>query len=497
MIDDQPFSDRSEEETERSRLRILAGLNLLDTPPEQEYDSLVACAHRLLGGKVAAISLIDETRQWFKAKIGLDFDETPREYAFCQHAMRDDDVLIVADTRVDPRFASNPAVMGPPHVRFYAGAPIRASEGSDGARLAIGSLCIIDDVPRDMSSADARLLRDLANIAEALIRVRSLAKEMGDLVGQREAYFQDLDRRHRQFRQAERMADIGSWRLGVDNQFTEWSDQIYAIYGLPKGEKPALGTALDFYPLREREAIMAAIRHTIETGQPFDIEADFIAADGSQRRVRSMGELELQDGKPSAVIGVFQDITARHQMEQALRRSARLDDLTHLANRAHFNQVIEERIVEARLAAGRLALLLIDLDGFKQINDRFGHLAGDRLLQHMAAQLKQPYLAGCFVARIGGDEFVVLVSDPADCDRLDEIMQALLGDLRHSVAIGGDFVRASGTIGAAWLEADVRDRSELFHRADIALYEAKRAQPGTARIFGDDRLLMAGIATRP
>lgn len=491
MSDDPSFTEPSDEAAERGRLRILHGLNLLDTPPEKEFDALVACAQRLLGGKMAAISLIDETRQWFKAKIGIDLDETPREFAFCQHSLRGEDMLVVPDLTLDPRFIGNELVTGPPYVRFYAGAPLRVDEGPGGMSAVIGSLCVVDDVPRQMSAEDRQVLRGLADVVEALIRARSLAREAVDLVAQREAYFQEIDRRHRQFSQAERMAHIGSWRLAIDNRFTEWSDQIYAIHGLPKGQKPPLETALDFYPSHEREAIAAAVAHTIETGQPFDIEADFIAADGSQLRVRSMGELELQDGKPIAVIGVFQDITARYQMEQTLRRLASLDDLTRLANRAHFNQVIDERIDAARRTGGRLALILIDLDGFKQINDRCGHLAGDKLLQHMAAQLRQPYLAGCFVARIGGDEFVVLLSESADCDRLEAIIRTLLGDLRHAIAIGDEFVRASGTMGVAWLDDDVGDRGELFHRADTALYEAKRARPGTARIFGDDRLLSA------
>lgn len=157
-------------EDEETRLKTLRSLNILDTPAEERFDRLTRLAKRMFGVPIALVSLIDENRQWFKSVAGLDVSETPREISFCGHAILNDEILLVADTAKDERFADNPLVLNEPHIRFYAGCPLRYL---DGSRL--GTLCIIDTHPRIFSEEDIESLKDLAELAERELAAIQLA----------------------------------------------------------------------------------------------------------------------------------------------------------------------------------------------------------------------------------------------------------------------------------------------------------------------------------
>lgn len=154
-------------EDEELRLAALAELEILDTPPEQEFDHLVELAARISGAPMALISLVDRERQWFKARVGLDARETPRELAFCAHAILGDGIFVVPDATADPRFADSPLVVGAPKIRFYAGV-VLASEA--GHRL--GTLCVIDQRPREASQELRASLTALARTTSSLLELR-------------------------------------------------------------------------------------------------------------------------------------------------------------------------------------------------------------------------------------------------------------------------------------------------------------------------------------
>ncbi len=155
---------------EAARLDALLSLDLLDTSPEAGFDDIVALASALANTPTALISLLDADRQWFKARIGLDVCETPRSVAFCDHAIRGDDVMVVLDATQDARFADNPLVTGDPFIRFYAGAPILTPQGH-----ALGTVCVIDYAPRSSFEQSAALAA-LARQASALIELRRMAR---------------------------------------------------------------------------------------------------------------------------------------------------------------------------------------------------------------------------------------------------------------------------------------------------------------------------------
>lgn len=147
---------------EAPRLAALLALRLLDTPAEERFDRITRTARALFDVPIALISLIDARRQWFKSAAGLNAAETPRGISLCGHAILGEDTLIVGNALEDPRFADNPLVLGPPHLRFYAGMPLRARGG-----WKLGTLCLIDHRPRRFDADAAARLRDLAAWAEA------------------------------------------------------------------------------------------------------------------------------------------------------------------------------------------------------------------------------------------------------------------------------------------------------------------------------------------
>ncbi|WP_148294125.1 GAF domain-containing protein, partial [Azospirillum sp. B506] len=153
---------------EEDRLAALQRFELLDTPAEPAFDQITRLAAKLLKVPVALISLVDRDRQWFKSRIGLPVQETPREHAFCAHALESDALLVVGDARQDERFANNPLVTGDPNIRFYAGAPLRTADG-----LALGTICVIDDQPRPaLTPEEEEALRDLSAMTMAHIEAR-------------------------------------------------------------------------------------------------------------------------------------------------------------------------------------------------------------------------------------------------------------------------------------------------------------------------------------
>lgn len=146
---------------EKERLESLRTADILDTSPEERFDRLTRMAKRVFGVSIALVSLVDENRQWFKSKVGLDACQTGRDISFCGHAILGNEIFVIEDALKDERFHDNPLVTGPPNIRFYAGAPLRFLDGNK-----LGTLCIIDQQPRILDEDDQNMLRDLAEMAE-------------------------------------------------------------------------------------------------------------------------------------------------------------------------------------------------------------------------------------------------------------------------------------------------------------------------------------------
>lgn len=158
---------------EAKRLNVLWQYEVLDTVPEEVFDDLTELAARICEAPIALMSLVDEDRQWFKAKVGLSVSETSRDLSFCAHAIKQADLFIIPDATKDKRFAKNPLVISDPKIRFYAGAPLITPDG-----YALGTLCVIDKVPRQLRPDQQRALRILARHVVSQLELRRRTREL-------------------------------------------------------------------------------------------------------------------------------------------------------------------------------------------------------------------------------------------------------------------------------------------------------------------------------
>jgi GAF domain-containing protein len=167
-------------DTEPARLAALRRYAVLDTPPERAFDDLARVASLVCGTPIAVVSLVDESRQWFKARVGIDAEQTPREVAFCDHAIRDPAaVMVVPDAAADDRFRHNPLVTGAPHIRFYAGAPLVDPDGHP-----LGTLCAIDRRPRELTAVQREALAALARQVMTELELRRAGAELAAALDQ-------------------------------------------------------------------------------------------------------------------------------------------------------------------------------------------------------------------------------------------------------------------------------------------------------------------------
>jgi GAF domain-containing protein len=174
---------------EARRLKVLWQYDVLDTVPEEVFDDLTELAARICEAPIALLSLIDEDRQWFKAKVGVTVNETSRDISFCAHAIKQTELFIIPDATQDLRFANNPLVTSDPKIRFYAGAPLITPDG-----YALGTLCVIDKVPRELRLEQKQALRVLARHVMTQLELRRHSKELAEAHKAKEATRDELDK---------------------------------------------------------------------------------------------------------------------------------------------------------------------------------------------------------------------------------------------------------------------------------------------------------------
>src|SRR5215471_2794195 len=184
---------------EAKRLKVLWQYDVLDTVPEEVFDDLTELAARICEAPIALISLVDESRQWFKSRIGTPVSETSRDVSLCAYAINQSDLFIVPDATKDERFADNPLVTSDPKIRFYAGAPLITPDGH-----ALGTLCVIDKVPRELHSDQQQALLVLARHVITQLELRRHARELADAHKAREATHSELEKERAKVEQLKR-----------------------------------------------------------------------------------------------------------------------------------------------------------------------------------------------------------------------------------------------------------------------------------------------------
>ena len=342
-------------DNEDERLAALIALGLSETGQNEGFEIFPALASTVFSVPMAAVCFVEQDRQWFKASVGLSFDETPREVSFCAHAILNPaETLCIPDATKDVRFSDSQLVTGTSGVRFYAGAPVIGPSGH-----AIGALCVMDTVPREASEAELRQLGLLAQGVGCAVRL--------------------------------------------------------------------------------------------------------------------------------------------HASVQQSQRHALIDPLTGLANRAGFDRSMRDRLgrrtapAPAPAPAAGTGLLVVGLDGFKSVNELFGHDAGDAVLREVGGRLRRTARVRDTIGRVGGDEFAILI------DNLDNTadLSTLAGRIHAAIAdpfiVEQQAITIHASIGGAFCSVDMHEPEGLVRCADNALQEAKRAGPGSTRLcsmrrFGQNTL---------
>lgn len=308
-------------EDEEARLVRLQALQILASEPEPLFDRLVALAAEACGVPIALLSLVDADRQWFKAKVGLPgVQETPRAHAFCAHAIGSQSLFEVQDATADDRFNRNPLVVGPPDIRFYAGAPLTVGEGS-----AVGTLCVIDQAPRQMTEAQRRMLTMLAAIAsDALDMRRSLVERTLTQARRHAAELAATEARFRAL--VEQQSEIVS--LAKPCGELVYVNEAYARHhGLSVAS--LVGTnLLDHVPPTERAAVRRQLDQVLNTRQRCSADSSVMTPCGQLRHFSWTHSVQRDDKGALLLHSVGRDIHERVMAEAALREQESFLDRT-------------------------------------------------------------------------------------------------------------------------------------------------------------------------
>lgn len=289
---------------EVQRLAALRNYNVLDTAPELNFDDLTLLASEICQTPIALVSLVDETRQWFKSKIGLDATETPRDFAFCAHAiLNQDEVLEVCDAQLDPRFVDNPLVTADPNIRFYAGAPLVAHDG-----FALGTLCVIDYQPHKLGKAQLLALQALSRHVVSLLEMRRTLAEKQKV----EEALRESDLRFRDLvEEANDLIQICDMDGAIHYANRAWCETL----GYSEAEFTGL-TLQDIIHPASWDHCMAQFQQVIAEKKLQGIEAVFKARDGHLVSVEGSATCRFKDGKPDTTRSIFRDVTQRKQAEK-------------------------------------------------------------------------------------------------------------------------------------------------------------------------------------
>ena len=344
------------------------------------------------------------------------------------------------------------------------------SPQSRSTRLGL-SLAVVELAQRVVHAADLRRVDDAVTIA-------ALRAEVAAQAAQIRSQSKALVQARTTFDEAMTAAGIGLWECDLPCETLRWSEPVFDLFEFPRGKVPDRSVTLACYPEEARRRLIEIRAEALACQSTFSLDTEIVGRKGTHRWIRITATVERRGGVPVRLFGLKQDITEEKLRSDRTRYLAEYDFLTGLANRAHFQSHLAS-LPETG------TLLLIDLDGFKAINDAHGHAAGDVCLKEAARRLAVACHGADLIARIGGDEFAVLVMNDPDGSRAETFGQRIVTTMRAPVLDG----TASHGFGASVGMARARHfaPADLVLKADEALYAAKAAGRGRVRVAVPDR----------
>jgi len=465
---------RDDQLTDIKRLSELEKYTSLDRESGDSFDRFCAAVRNVLSTPFASLTLVGHHGAWNVGMSSLEPEAEMIVAPIARAVVADRKTLVVPDLRNEAGRGGIEESCG--RVRSAIAAPVIVEEG-----ICLGALIAADAATHEFGKHEQELLGQLARIAVdqlSLNRLRHNYARKAE-VSRRQAeklksQQVELKRLHKLFDSASSLARIGSWEYEFATGKVVWSSTVYAIFDLAPDLDVSLEKVLSYFPEEVRSRLMRVIGSQGEDGS-FDIEAPLLTDSGAVKWVRVIGDIEKIEGHPARLGGTIQDISDQKERERQLEQLARHDVLTGLANRQLFQQELDAAIANADTHGGGVALMLIDVDLFKTVNDNFGHDCGDRLLKEFARRLRSSFRGGDTISRLGGDEFAVVLPGITDTKKLNEIAERLHRDMSLGFDVGEMSVDVGASIGIALYPEHARDSVELLKQADIALYSSKSA----------------------
>lgn len=300
--------------------------------------------------------------------------------------------------------------------------------------------------------------------------------------------------------EAQRIAGIGSWELDVRSGGMHWSEEVYRIFGMA-GERTGAGFGVfrECLDPGDRVKVSAAMRRVLSGDDSLSLDCRIINRTNETLDIHAEAQVRRDGaGRPVQVVGYVQDVTERRRTEERIRRLAYYDNLTGLPNRLHFTDHFEQAIERARRMNSKLAILFVDLDRFKNVNDHYGHSVGDELLKQVAQRLSSSVRTSdqvvretengsdAQVSRLAGDEFLVLLENLAEYRDAAKVAQRILSSLSAPYVADGHEIRITPCIGISLYPLDGTDQDEMIRHADLAMYKIKAAGGNNFRFYSED-----------
>ena len=474
-----------------------AATSLLAWNPQEEFKDLLKLAAAICEVQDGAINLLDEEAKPFKIYMGQSVLEVPLGSWFCSHTIRQYGLFVVPDLREDPRFCDSLFVTGEPYLRFYAGCPLIGKNGH-----AVGSLCIYDFAPRELTAMQQEALGVVARQVAAHIELKRQTIALHAAVEEQNRRSRELEISDSRFRAFMDGSPMAAFIKDEEGRMVYCNRALADRFGaIP--EDWIGKTDFETWPREMAEKFRKTDLQVLEQNRARHYEDQTLGPDGRtvSWNVCKYPLVDASGGRAvaCAALDVTKEREAEREVQQVqqelqvvnekLRTLSLTDALTGLMNRRALEDCLERERARCIRSRAQLCLLMLDVDNFKSFNDSFGHVQGDEALRRISALIQQWTRKGDLVARYGGEEFLAILPDTSAIEAI-----RIAKRLCEAVAEATWEHRAiTASIGVATLDERTLSTTSFLDEVDQALYAAKRrgrnqvctaqSNPGNTTLF--------------